>query len=824
MLILSKKSKKIFWEIKNFKGGEGGLQRLKLESKLAKKNLRRAQRQEQAEARHLLYQEIMESESHNQRLFFKLIRKQRSGPQIKLSRLFVNDVHLSSENDIREGWAGYFEELSRPKNAETFDVEYKEQVEIDIKCIEQKCQAQQDESKLDISHEHILEIVSKLKNGKSADENNITAESIKFGGTVLIDYLQILFTKIVSEKKIPEPFKCGVITPIYKKNNKPLEDPNSYRRITVSSIIGKIFEKLHLDSMEPLLMSKQNDLQRGFTKNTSPVYAGLLLTEALAEAIDTKQTLCAGFLDASKAFDVVWHDSMLRKLYIQGLKGTDWLLLRNWYTGMRSKVKWGGGYSSSFIESQGVRQGGIWSPTAYKMFINPALELYETYHLGFKIGTIHLGSPTCADDELLLSTKYQELRTMVNIQETYANRERYTLSEAKSKIMLFNNKIDRIKEDVGYIELNNKELEVVDSYTHIGIERHSRTKAGDKGEAAVVIARKTTYSLMGAGFHGYNGVNPKVSIKMWTMYVKPRMLYGLESQILKRKDIDAINHYHKKVIKQLMHLPQRTADAAVYILAGEIPVEGDLHIKILGQLGNILRSSGVERKLAERQLAIKEQNSASWFIYAKSVLEKYDLPSIYDLLETPPARNEWNTLIRKKVITSWIDKISTEARSKSTLRYLCKSPYKKGTVHNLWKYASDDTLAVKKAGVKAKLVTGSYTLQADHARFNQNDRPTTCMLCQNGVEDLDHFLLLCPALKVRDQFLEKILNFLANKGLNNVYHNNRPLLIQTLLDPSSSVVPCALQSEDSLKTLESLSRGLCYAIHSVRSNMLQIPL
>ena len=90
-------------------------------------------------------------------------------------------------------------------------MEYKEQVEIDIKCIEQKCQAQQDESKLDISHEHILEIVSKLKNGKSADENNITAESIKFGGTVLIDYLQILFTKIVSEKKIPEPFKCRVI-------------------------------------------------------------------------------------------------------------------------------------------------------------------------------------------------------------------------------------------------------------------------------------------------------------------------------------------------------------------------------------------------------------------------------------------------------------------------------------------------------------------------------------------------------------------------------------------------------------------------------------
>ncbi|KAK3094330.1 hypothetical protein FSP39_000374 [Pinctada imbricata] len=273
-----------------------------------------------------------------------------------------------------------------------------------------------------------------------------------------------------------------------------------------------------------------------------------------------------------------------------------------------------------------------------------------------------------------------------------------------------------------------------------------------------------------------------------------------------------------------MHLPKRTADAAVYILACDIPIEGDLHIKILGKLGNIFRSNGVERKLAERQLAMKEGNSASWFIYAKSILERYDLPSIYNLFESPPAKAEWNTLIRKKVVTTWIDKVTTEARSKSTLKHLCKAPYKKGTVHNLWRYASDDTIAVKKAGVKAKLVTGSYTLQADHTKFNKNDRPTTCTLCHNGVEDLYHFLLLCPALKIRDQFLEKILDFLANKGLGDMFRDNRPLLTQIILDPSSSVVPCILQSEDALNTLESLSRGLCYAIHSVRSNLLQIPL
>ena len=39
-----------------------------------------------------------------------------------------------------------------------------------------------------------------------------------------------------------------------------------------------------------------------------------MFTEALAEARDTKTTLYTVCIDASKAFDVVWHNSMLRKL------------------------------------------------------------------------------------------------------------------------------------------------------------------------------------------------------------------------------------------------------------------------------------------------------------------------------------------------------------------------------------------------------------------------------------------------------------------------------------------------------------------------------
>ena len=92
-----------------------------------------------------------------------------------------------------------------------------------------------------------------------------------------------------------------------------------------------------------------------------------------------------------------------------------------------------------------MRQGGIWSPTAYKTFINPILKLFEEKAMGYRIGSIHVATPTCADDELLLTKDKYELSTLTSVQASYANQERYTLSDQKSKIVPFNQKKGMLK-------------------------------------------------------------------------------------------------------------------------------------------------------------------------------------------------------------------------------------------------------------------------------------------------------------------------------------------------------------------------------------------
>ena len=127
-------------------------------------------------------------------------------------------------------------------------------------------------------------------------------------------------------------------------------------------------------------------------------------------------------------------------------------------------------------------------------------------------------------------------------------------------------------------------------------------------EDRIKSARGYAYSLMGAGLHGENGGNPRVSLSLWNTYVLPRLTYGLDVLTLSNSEIQKLNQFHKKFLKQVMHLHERPADAAVYILSGQLPLVTDLHKRVLGTLGSVLRSNSIERELAkERQILLKDK-------------------------------------------------------------------------------------------------------------------------------------------------------------------------------------------------------------------------
>jgi hypothetical protein len=311
---------------------------------------------------------------------------------------------------------------------------------------------------------------------------------------------------------------------------------------------------------------------------------------------------------------------------------------------------------------------------------------------------------------------------------------------------------------------------------------------------------------MGAGMHGYNGINPEIIMKVWNTYIHPRLVFGLDSIMLTKKDIHERSHYHKSVLKVMQNLPERTADAAVYTLSGQLPLESFIHSQILVKLGSILRNGGIEKEICIRQLLVKNNYSNSWFIFAKNILDFYELPSIVDLnIENIPSKLVWKKHIKEKLKKYWKLQVIEGSKDKSSLKHLDVKSLEVDTVHNICINARYNIISIMKASIKVKLLTGVYMLQTTRSKFSNRQISASCPLCGSEDEDKIHFILKCPDLASRRKYyideLKSMLYEIDHDVSVNIV-NNDELFIQLILDVTSPCIPMVFQSS----TAQSLDR------------------
>ena len=133
-------------------------------------------------------------------------------------------------------------------------------------------------------------------------------------------------------------------------------------------------------------------------------------SESIAECKDRGEELYILALDVQKAFDVVRHNSLLDKLYEQGMVGLWWKLKESAYRNLKECILWDGNLSKPYEIQQGSRKRALPSPDDYKSYINKALTNLTNSSKGFMIGNVDITVPTCADDIILLSTNPTELQ------------------------------------------------------------------------------------------------------------------------------------------------------------------------------------------------------------------------------------------------------------------------------------------------------------------------------------------------------------------------------------------------------------------------------
>jgi hypothetical protein len=293
-----------------------------------------------------------------------------------------------------------------------------------------------------LTYEEVHRAITKLNTNKSPDAFGITAEHLKNAGALAIGRLTEILNHILRSCTIPETLKLGILTPVYK-NKKSKMDPFNFRGITLTAAMGKVLEILLQNRLAPLLIKTQSPLQAGFTPGASLLNAAFVRQEAINSAKHHEQVLYIAFLDAKTAFDVVSHNSLARKLYLDGAKGDLWRLLLSLHEQATTRVKWGSIQSEleAFTVKQGVMQGGILSTVFYKRYNNTLLDQLHQEKHGVYLGDIHCPAPTCVDDIALVAHSPLELQIQMDIALQYSCMKHYELQPSKSMVVPFNAKM-----------------------------------------------------------------------------------------------------------------------------------------------------------------------------------------------------------------------------------------------------------------------------------------------------------------------------------------------------------------------------------------------
>ena len=199
--------------------------------------------------------------------------------------------------------------------------------------------------------------------GAGCDE--IRSGVIKKAKTGLAKPLSMLFrASLDTQLPLEEPYETE-ICPIIKPN-KSKHDPSSYRPIALCSQIVKIMERVIIDNITAHLEKNglTDNAQFGFVKGKSAVQQLIRYVHYIVNNVEDGR-VDAIYLDFAKAFDVVNHSILIKKLKVMFHIADKVLVWISYF--LQSRVQ------SVRVGSQKSRKERIWSSVIQGSVLGPVL-------------------------------------------------------------------------------------------------------------------------------------------------------------------------------------------------------------------------------------------------------------------------------------------------------------------------------------------------------------------------------------------------------------------------------------------------------------------
>ena len=255
----------------------------------------------------------------------------------------------------------------------------------------------------------------------------------------------------------PDAFKISEIIPLPKEN--PPRALKDLRPISKTPIGGKILEKMIIAELESDIKLTFNDpTQYGNTKGSSTTHYLIKLTDEAFRSNDVGHATTAITIDYSKAFDLVDHTILVKKLLEIGVRGKVIKFIISFLSDRKHYTQVNGIKSHVSYTTCGVPQGTISGPRLFTILIK-----------GVKSPMVH--NFKFVDDKTLAYSysgdPTQVLQNVLDNETLETSKDKMKINESKCHVITFNHSSKNLGPQK--LTLNGNELTSVDKIKLLGV-------------------------------------------------------------------------------------------------------------------------------------------------------------------------------------------------------------------------------------------------------------------------------------------------------------------------------------------------------------------
>ena len=360
----------------------------------------------------------------------------------------------------------------------------------------------------------VADIIKSLKN-KGSGINDISIVTLKNNNHIFSQHISFLYNISIDTETFPDSLKVACVAPGHKKGSKDQID--NYRPISNLPLVSKVFEKLTLIRLVSFInfYNLLTDAQYGFRQGRNTTQAAVRLTTFITKSFTEKKYGACFFLDLRKAFDIVDHSILKRKLFHNGFRGPIYSYLSSYITNRRQYVQVGNYKSEELNITKGVPQGSMIGPLLFNIFINDIVDAAGVDSVLFADDAAFFVSA------LTLPALFDKIRVLFDNLSNYLKRNKLIPNLEKSKLMMFSPKVYGRLPDFMF---DGVAIEWVRDFKYLGLTLTSNLGFGH--HISNICTQISQYTGI---FHFLNKSLPQNILKLlYNSFVLPHLIMHIE--------------------------------------------------------------------------------------------------------------------------------------------------------------------------------------------------------------------------------------------------------------------------------------------------------